>query len=104
VRASYRAPRTVRLDVDIAGEDPADAYERMDWDELAGRALGLLNSSDRQILSMSLLEGLKPGEIAARLGLSPVVVRQRKCRALRAIFLLLHEDPRRFAVRLMLRA
>ncbi len=103
VRASYRTPRTVRLEADVAGEDPADAYERMDWDELVERALGLLNSRDRQILSLSLIEGLKPAEIAARLGLSPVVVRQRKCRALRAVFLLLHDDPRRFAVRLMLR-
>jgi DNA-directed RNA polymerase specialized sigma24 family protein len=32
-----------------------------------------------------LADGLKPGEIATRLGLASVAVRQRKCRALRAI-------------------
>lgn len=103
VRAARRLPRTVPLDGEFEGPDPTDAYERLDWDDLADRAIGLLNGDDRQILQMSLVEGLKPAEIAARLGLSAIVVRQRKCRALRAIFVLLHDDRREFAVRRMLR-
>jgi RNA polymerase sigma factor (sigma-70 family) len=103
VRATRRLPRTVPLDGDFEGPDPADAYERLDWDDLADRAIGHLDGCDRQILQMSLLDGLKPAEIAARLGLSAIVVRQRKCRALRAIFMLLHDDRREFAVRRMLR-
>jgi RNA polymerase sigma factor (sigma-70 family) len=103
VRAARRQLRTVPLDGEFDSQDPADAYERLDWDDLADRAIGLLNGRDRQILQLSLVDGLKPAEIAARIGLSAIVVRQRKCRALRAIFMLLHDDRRAFAVRRMLR-
>ena len=103
VRASRRSVRTVPLDADFEDPDPVDSYERLDWQDLAGQALGLLGERDRRILQLSLVEGLKPGEIAARLGLSSIVVRQRKCRALRAIFLLLHDERQEFAVRRMLR-
>jgi RNA polymerase sigma factor (sigma-70 family) len=102
VRASRRLPRTVPLETDVADDSPTDPLERVDRDELADRALGLLNARDRQILQLSLLEGLKPAEIAARLGLSSIVVRQRKCRALRAIFMLLQNDRGDLAVRRML--
>jgi RNA polymerase sigma factor (sigma-70 family) len=70
---------------------------------LAVRALELLNGRDRQILWMSLVEGLKPGEIAARLGVSSTLVRQRKCRALRAIVVYLEDDSRGYAALRMLR-
>jgi RNA polymerase sigma factor (sigma-70 family) len=103
VRSARRQLRTVPLDGEFDSQDPADAYERLDWDDLSDRAIGLLNGRDRQILQLSLVDGLKPAEIAARIGLSAIVVRQRKCRALRAIFMLLHDDRRAFAVRRMLR-
>jgi RNA polymerase sigma factor (sigma-70 family) len=103
IRAARRAPRTVSLSPDAAGNDPTDEYERQDRCDLAFEALALLNARDRQILQLSLLEGLKPAEIAARLGTSSVLVRQRKCRALRAIVVYLDDDARGYVARRMLR-
>jgi RNA polymerase sigma-70 factor (ECF subfamily) len=62
--------------------DEADAHERRD---LVTRGLAQISPSDREILDLVLLEGLKPGEIAARMGLAPEVVRTRKSRALKRI-------------------
>jgi RNA polymerase sigma-70 factor (ECF subfamily) len=60
--------------------DPVENSERA---ALVRRALAPLDSTDRKILLMTLVEGLKPGEIAARLGLRSEVVRTRKSRALK---------------------
>jgi RNA polymerase sigma factor (sigma-70 family) len=60
--------------------DPIEHTERAD---LVQRALGALDSNDRKILLLTLVEGLKPGEIAVRLGLTAEVVRTRKSRALK---------------------
>ena len=103
VRSTRRRLPTVPLDPDSLGEDPTDAYEQEDRRVLAARVLELLNGRDRRILQLSLIEGLKPGEIAARLGVSSTLVRQRKCRALRAIVVLLQDDSRGYAARRMLR-
>lgn len=62
--------------------DEADAHERRD---LVTRGLAQISQSDREILDMVLVEGLKPGEIAERMGLAPEVVRTRKSRALKRI-------------------
>jgi RNA polymerase sigma factor (sigma-70 family) len=62
--------------------DEADAHERRD---LVTRGLAQISPSDREILDLVLVEGLKPGEIAARMGLAPEVVRTRKSRALKRI-------------------
>lgn len=62
--------------------DEIDAHERRD---LVARGLAGVSESDREILDLILVEGLKPGEIAARLGLAPEVVRTRKSRALRRV-------------------
>ncbi|HET7698351.1 MAG TPA: sigma-70 family RNA polymerase sigma factor [Vicinamibacterales bacterium] len=75
-------------------EDPIDAAlsvtgtsEAADNDReratLVRRALGALSSIDRKILWLTLVEGLKPGEIAARLGLTSEAVRTRKSRAVK---------------------
>ncbi len=50
-----------------------------------GKAITALKPDDRQILLLTLQEGLKPAEVAKRLGLEPDTVRQRKLRALRRI-------------------
>jgi len=47
--------------------------------------LGRLEPVDRSILKMTLVEGMKPGEIAARLGMKPELVRKRKSRAVRRV-------------------
>lgn len=70
-------------DFDIA--EPAVDPEQADRMRVIGEALEQLNARDRKILLMILVDGLKPGEIAARLGLKPDVVRQRKCRAVKKI-------------------
>ena len=49
------------------------------------RGLAQISPSDREILDLVLVEGLKPGEIAVRMGLAPEVVRTRKSRALKRI-------------------
>jgi RNA polymerase sigma factor (sigma-70 family) len=59
--------------------------EEMDRRELAARAIDSLDPVDRRILTMTLVDGFKPGLIAERLGLKPEVVRQRKLRATRRV-------------------
>jgi RNA polymerase sigma-70 factor (ECF subfamily) len=45
----------------------------------------LFDRVDREILTLTLFEGLKPGEIARRVGLSPEAVRTRKSRAVQRV-------------------
>jgi len=52
---------------------------------LAMNAIAGLDPSDKIILHLTLVEGLKPGVIAERLGLTSEVVRQRKLRATRRV-------------------
>ena len=84
LRARSRVPRIDPLDVELVAAatrpDPVENSERVG---LVRQALRLLDSTDRQILRLTLTEGLKPGEIAARLGLTSEVVRTRKSRALK---------------------
>ncbi len=56
------------------GVDNAESAERV---TLVRKALERLDSTDRKLLLMMLVEGLKPGAIAARLGLKVELVRQR---------------------------
>jgi RNA polymerase sigma-70 factor, ECF subfamily len=63
-------------------DDPVESAERR---QLVGRALSSVTQEDRRILMLTLAEGLKPGEIAERLGLNDEVVRTRKSRALRKV-------------------
>jgi RNA polymerase sigma-70 factor (ECF subfamily) len=85
LRARGRMPRD-----DGSGEEPttpdlAEACEK-DSDMQALRAcVERLPKQDQQVLFMSLTEGLKPGEIATRLGLPAGVVRQQKSRALKRL-------------------
>ena len=68
-----------------AGEIPApDCEPEVESSErrfLVRRALSQLRPEDRLILLLTLVDGLAPAEIAARLKLSPEVVRTRKSRA-----------------------
>jgi RNA polymerase sigma factor (sigma-70 family) len=63
-------------------DDPLESAERR---QLVSRALSSVTREDRRILMLTLVEGLKPGEIAERLGLNDEVVRTRKSRALRRV-------------------
>lgn len=63
-----------------AEDDPVETSERRD---LIGRVLASMTPADRRILLLTLIDGLKPREIAMQLGLDRDVVRARKSRALR---------------------
>ena len=84
LRTRSRMPRIDPLDVELeAAATRPDLMEKSERVGLVRRALGILDSTDRKILLLTLTEGLKPGEIAARLGLTSEVVRTRKSRALK---------------------
>ena len=53
--------------------------------ELVRQALDGISPVDRAILGMTLVDGMKPGEIARRLDMKPELVRKRKSRAVRRI-------------------
>jgi RNA polymerase sigma factor (sigma-70 family) len=66
------------LPVEPFVEDDHGGRERQ---ALLERGLEAITPSDRAILQLTLVEGMKPGEIAERLGLTSEVVRARKSRA-----------------------
>jgi RNA polymerase sigma-70 factor (ECF subfamily) len=82
-----RRQRAEPLEADVAAEapDPVDELETGERMTLVRKGLAELNRDDRGILLMTLVDGLKPGEIAYRLGLSSDVVRARKSRALKRV-------------------
>jgi len=71
----------VVLDGEVAQGDPEQLAAERERMEMVERALAELKPDDREILRMTLVDGLKPGEIAARTGLTSEVVRKRKSRA-----------------------
>jgi RNA polymerase sigma factor (sigma-70 family) len=64
---------------------PSADHEGQQRYRAAEREIDSLDAEDQRILSMTLVDGLKPGEIAASLRLSSEVVRQRKSRALKKL-------------------
>ena len=74
----------------------ADGPERR---RLVARALSTLSQTDRQVLLLTLVEGLKPGEIAQKLGLTADVARTRKSRAVKRILEALDEQSQNARVR-----
>lgn len=84
-RNRRRHPPAEQLSDDFA--DPRviaqlDLSERM---ALVRQALTGFDVTDKTILLLTLVRGLKPGEIAARVGLSAALVRTRKSRALKKL-------------------
>jgi RNA polymerase sigma factor (sigma-70 family) len=71
------------LCAEVVGDTGEKLLEELHQCSLVARLLSGLDAADRQILALSLLEGLRPGEIAERLGLSPEAVRARKSRAIK---------------------
>jgi len=94
LRARCRTPRGEPIEEQATSPDLAESCER-DSDMLEIRTcVARLDRQDRQVLFLSLAKGLKPAEIAARLGLSAEVVRQQKCRALKRLREMLAEPSR----------
>jgi RNA polymerase sigma factor (sigma-70 family) len=81
LRNRSRLPGEEPLDPTFHAASVPDAVEDNERATLVRRALAALDPTDRQILWLTLVEGLKSGEIAVRLGLASEVVRTRKSRA-----------------------
>jgi RNA polymerase sigma factor (sigma-70 family) len=87
-RGQSRLPLHEELPEEIADkvrEHPMDSEATEERRRIAHLAISSLNDIDRSILQMTLVDDLKPGVIAERLGLSSDVVRQRKLRATRRV-------------------
>ena len=90
VNNHYRVRARARI-----GEMPADPKaDQRDPEQVAAdrerlalirQALRELKPQDKEILRLTLVDGLKPGEIADLNGLSSVVVRKRKSRAFKKL-------------------
>jgi RNA polymerase sigma factor (sigma-70 family) len=86
LRRRQSAPVEVALDEDVTlVAASADVGEERERTELALRAVRTLPASDREVLTLTLVDGLKPGDIARRLGETAEVVRTRKSRALKRV-------------------
>jgi RNA polymerase sigma factor (sigma-70 family) len=90
IQRSALHPGSIPLDPETAGsiDNSFMGGERFEEDErrdLVREGLRVLNPTNRQILQLTLAEGLRPREIAARMGMKPEDVRNRKTRALRAV-------------------
>jgi RNA polymerase sigma-70 factor (ECF subfamily) len=84
-RTRGRLPGLTELSESLAttcAGDPAESAQRR---QFVNRALASVPATDRRILMLTLVDGLKPAEIAAQLGLNGEVVRARKSRALRKV-------------------
>lgn len=81
---SQRPPREP-LSEDLAQPSLVEQLEDAERVRLVHQALERLGPEDRKILWMTLVEGHKPGEIAAALGLTSEVVRTRKLRAVKKV-------------------
>jgi RNA polymerase sigma factor (sigma-70 family) len=77
----------------------AGDQQQVERKQLVTQALEALGPSDREVLLLTLVDNLKPGEIAARTGLSPEVVRTRKSRALKRILEAMEMPSRKVVVR-----
>ena len=82
-----RSKQRIHVDVDsqelaAAGPDPLSGLIKAQEKDALRAALLELSESDRDILRLSFEEGLSPQEIGDRLGMTSVVVRKRKSRAI----------------------
>jgi RNA polymerase sigma-70 factor, ECF subfamily len=85
LRNESQRPIMEALPEDLAQASAIEQLEDAERARLVHQALERLGQDDRKILLMTLVEGHKPGEIAATLGLTPEVVRTRKLRAVKKL-------------------
>jgi RNA polymerase sigma factor (sigma-70 family) len=90
VNNHFRTGRDERFDplppeIASTAADQADEFEAAQRQSLVLRALARVSRDDRVVLLLTLVDGLKPGEIAFQLGLTAEVVRARKSRALKRV-------------------
>jgi RNA polymerase sigma-70 factor (ECF subfamily) len=84
-RQRQRQPLAVELTPEAAWFVPEDELESGERARALRQGLAQLDVNDRAVLVLTLVDGLKPGDIARRLGLSAEVVRARKSRALKRL-------------------
>jgi RNA polymerase sigma-70 factor (ECF subfamily) len=70
---------------DLAVADFREEMSRRERTTMIRAGLAEIRADDRQILLLTLVDGLKSGEIARLLRMNPEVVRQRKSRAIRKL-------------------
>lgn len=85
LRTRGRHPRPDPMPDDLPAPDAAEMLER-DCDlALLHRSIARLEAPDREVLTLTLVEGLGPEDIARRTGLSQEAARQRKRRAIKRL-------------------
>jgi RNA polymerase sigma factor (sigma-70 family) len=85
-RSSVRAEEPLEFPDDLQDlTSLAENYVDGEREARALEAIEKLEPTDRQILHMTLIDGLKSAAIAEKLGMNPDVVRQRKLRATRRV-------------------
>lgn len=93
VRSEHRTASrhdVLPLEVDVAQVPDEDAeVRRLD----VSRALDKLPPADRDLLRLILVDGCKPADVSARLGITPEAARTRKLRAQRRLAELLSPPP-----------
>lgn len=85
LRFESQRPSLEPLSDDLTQASLTEQLEDAERVRLVHQALERLGQEDRKILWMTLVEGRKPGEIAAALGLTSEVVRTRKLRAAKKV-------------------
>ena len=92
-RSTELRPRPDRSESLAASPD--EGFEQAERLRLVRGALERLKPEDRMILLLTLNDGLKPREIAERLGLEPGLVRKRKSRAIERARKILAKESRK---------
>lgn len=92
LRTRCGRPQPEPLDPTLAVPDTGERLEQIERLARVRECLNDLGSLERQIMLLT-IEGLKPGKIAAHLGLSGDVVRARKSRAMRKLAASLGLEP-----------
>jgi RNA polymerase sigma-70 factor (ECF subfamily) len=85
---------------DMEMSRPAVEQEEFERQRAAHQAIGTLEPHERGVLLLSLVDGLQADDIAAKIGITPDAVRQRKSRALRKLAELLGTRSQSTAPRL----
>jgi RNA polymerase sigma-70 factor (ECF subfamily) len=86
LRSRGRRPTEVEITEQIPDlRSPEEAARKLEALGVACRALRRLSREDREVIRMSVVEGLSASEIAAALGSNADLIRVRKCRALKRL-------------------
>lgn len=85
LRTRSRRPPLDELRDDMPGPDGSAIAERDCDVAVLHRLIARLDPRDRQVLTLTLVDGLEPRDVSRRTGLSEDAVRQRKSRALKRL-------------------